>query len=86
MKLSDLREKAKKGIEAPKRKRRDTPIDPIVPIEVPIRPDDERAFAAVSKGLMSLSEVGKLTEKQADKFFQLMFDTPVIKEEKEKGK
>lgn len=82
MKLSDLRKKAIKGIEAPKpkRKRHDTPIVPIVPIDVPIRPDDEKAYAAVSSGLMSLSEAGKLTEKQAEKFVQLMFDTSVIKE------
>lgn len=88
MKLEDLRKKAVKGIKAPKRKRRrrDTPIDPIVPIDVPIRPDDEKTYAVVSKGLMSLSEAGKLTEEQADKFVQLMFDTSVIKEEKEKGK
>jgi hypothetical protein len=91
MNLSDLRNKARKGIKAPKRKRRrrDTPITPIVTI----KPSDVMNTIMsnapksddVAKAMDALSRVGRLSQEQLDKFVQLMFDPSVIKN-KEKRK
>lgn len=85
MKLSDLRNKAKKGIKAPKRKRRDTPIDPIkpihigdIPVDISFSPSVKHSAESLARAMSELSKAGALTKKQAEKLVQLTIDKSVI--------